>query len=350
MASQIPKYRRKKLSVLKDFHARLAVYLSALKVTAISTAGYSYRPLNRDRQEIRLLTLEPGYSEDIIRCTLSHAFLDECPIPQYETISYTCGDPALRSRIMLHDNPKSVPASSEVVLRRMRRPTARRVLWVDSICIDQENTAERGHQVGMMYEIYANTSSNLVWLGHDIGSTEQAIVSIRAVLNEMAKDYNGLGNLGTILCDDDAIGRFAETSLCLNENVITSLVRFFDSPWFSRLWVVQEVSLAAKSVCYRGKHRIPMLDVLRMARLLSARLSPLSHYPPRVYRYLIHAAYISDLADREHGYYWQFEQRRLEVPTFLTLLNGLSGFETVDPRDHIFALLGLRRQLSTSSD
>jgi hypothetical protein len=129
MSSQIPKSRRKELSVLKNSHARLTAYLSALKVTATSTAGYSYRPLNRDRKEIRLLTLEPGYRGTTIRCTLKHAFLDECPIPHYETISYTCGDPALRSRIMLHDIPTDVPTSSEVVLRRMRRPTARRVLW-----------------------------------------------------------------------------------------------------------------------------------------------------------------------------------------------------------------------------
>jgi hypothetical protein len=347
MSSQIPKSRRKELSVLKNSHARLTAYLSALKVTATSTAGYSYRPLNRDRKEIRLLTLEPGYRGTTIRCTLKHAFLDECPIPHYETISYTCGDPALRSRIMLHDIPTDVPTSSEVVLRRMRRPTARRVLWIDSICIDQENTAERGHQVGMMYEIYANTSRNLVWLGHDIESTQQAIVSISAVLIEMAKECNGLGNLGTILRDGDAIGHFAKTSLCLNERVIASLVRFYDSPWFSRLWIVQEVSLAAKSVCYRGKHSIPMLDVLRMARLISKKImSPLWHYPLRVYKCLKYASYICDLADREHGVYWQFQQET----TFLSLLVGMRELETVDPRDHIFALLGLWRQLSRSTD
>jgi hypothetical protein len=313
------------------------------------TARYAYRPLNKDRKEIRVLTLEPGHGDQIIRCTLSHAFLDECPIPHYETISYTCGDPALRSRIILHDNPTDVLASSAVVLRRMRRPTAQRVLWVDSICIDQENTAERGHQVGMMYEIYANTSRNLVWLGPDDEHTEQAIVCILAILNEMAKECNGVENLGTMLCDLEAMNRFSDKSLSLShtnhEKIIVSLVHFFDSPWFDRLWVVQEVSLAPKSMCYRGKHKIPILDILRVAHLIRMRMSS-SEYTPRDYRHIGHASFICKLVDREHGDYWQFE----EQTSFLGLLTLFRGFETSDPRDHIFALLGLWRQQSTSTD
>ena len=66
------------------------------------TARYQYRRLDRSRQEIRLLTLEPGSGTDMLRCTLEHTFLDIKPLPIYETISYVCGDAANKCPIILH--------------------------------------------------------------------------------------------------------------------------------------------------------------------------------------------------------------------------------------------------------
>jgi hypothetical protein len=343
-AMTVRSIRRKLSAVVKV--SRAASVLPTEELAAETAAEYLYRPLDTDRREIRLLTLEPGRGEEVIRCTLSHAFIDRDPIPHYETVSYTCGDPTLRSEIMLHDHATDVLASSEVVLRRMRLPTAQRVLWVDSICIDQANTGERGHQVGMMYEIYANTSRNLIWLGPDDEHTGQAIIRIKAVLNEMAKRCNGIESLGMILGDKDAYEQFSETSLSLShtnhEKSIAALVHFFDSPWFDRLWVVQEVSLAPESVCYRGKHEIPILDILRVAGLLNG-------YASGIQTQIGNASFMCRYVDREHGQYWLFEvfERRT---TFLSLLVSFSDFKTVDPRDRIFALLGLWRQLSTSTN
>jgi hypothetical protein len=79
---------------------------------------YRCCPLDKSRKEIRLLTLEPGTSDEILRCTLSHAYIDISPMLFYKTISYVCGDPALRSTIMLHGNDTDVLASSEIALRR----------------------------------------------------------------------------------------------------------------------------------------------------------------------------------------------------------------------------------------
>jgi hypothetical protein len=97
---------------------------------------------------------------------------------------------------MLHGHETDILASSEAVLRRMRLPASKRVLWLDSICIDQGDTLERGHQVGMMYEIYANTVRNLIWLGPDDGHTAQAIHEIKALLSEITTECGGLDQLG----------------------------------------------------------------------------------------------------------------------------------------------------------
>jgi hypothetical protein len=342
-STMVSNFRRTLRSNVK--RSRAASILPADEMTAEATSKYLYRPLNKDPKEIRLLILEPGHGNQIIRCRLSHTILDGCTMPRYETVSYVCGDPELRSKIMLHDHATYVLASSEVVLRRMRLPTAKRVLWVDSICIDQKNTAERGHQVGMMYEIYASTSRNLIWLGPDDGHTEQAISSIRAVLNEMVREYNGLETLGAILGTDAAVDQFSSTGLSLAnlDKICDSLVHFFSSPWFERLWVVQEVSLAPTSMCYRGEYEIPILDVLHVATSLGYKYRSISEYiAPRDMVSFDHAAAIFDLTDREHGWYWRSTKGMHN--SLLNLLGGVRGFKTVDPRDHVFAILGLWRQ------
>jgi hypothetical protein len=312
---------------------------SILSAAILAAEPYIYLPIDAWSKEIRLLTLEPGHGNEIIRCTLSHAFLDKYPIPHYETVSYTCGDPALRSEIILHGHPTSVLASSEVVLRRVRRPTAQSVLWIDSICIDQENTEERGQQVSKMYEIYAKTSRNLIWLGPDDGHTEQAVVSIRTVLDAMAQEYNGLENLGSILRDNQGNEQISSTGLSVInlDKILDSLVHFYNSPWFRRLWVLQEVSLAPTSICYRGSYEIPILDILRTASSLNYKLNGTSGYT-----HFAHVTKIFDFADKDHGYYWQSGKRT----TFLHLLDSVKTFETVNPRDHIFAILGLWHQKS----
>jgi hypothetical protein len=337
--------RRTLLSKVK--RSRAASILSADKTITETTSRYVYRPLNKHRKEIRLLTLEPGHGDQIIRCTLSHVFLDESPISHYETVSYVCGDPGLRSKIMLHDHVTDVLASSEVVLRRMRLPTTQRVLWVDSICIDQENTAERGHQVEIMYEIYVSTSRNLIWLGPDDGHTEQAIVSIKAVLDNMTQAYNGLDNLGSILRDQEAPERFSSTGLSLSnlDQICDSLEPLFSSPWFGRLWVVQEVSLAPTSVCYRGEYEIQILDILRVASSLNYKWYSISEYVAREINNLSQAAEMWCLADKEHGASWRY----VEHTSLLDLLDGLRDLKTEDPRDHVFGTLGLWRQLSISA-
>lgn len=153
---------------------------------SMGTSPYEYRSLDRSRNEIRLLTLEPGYGTRPLRCTLAHAFLDVTPLPLYETISYVCGNPARKSTTILHGHKVPVMATSEAALRRMRLRDKPRKLWIDSICINQDDKDERGHQVGLMYQIYTNTSRNLIWLGHYDNTLVESIAAMEAVLQEIA--------------------------------------------------------------------------------------------------------------------------------------------------------------------
>lgn len=207
------------------------------------TTRYQYRSLDRSRQEIRLLTLEPGSGTDIIRCTLKHAFLDATPPPLYENISYVCGDPSNKNTILLHGHETQAMETSEAALRRMRLPDKPRISWIDSICIDQNNTDERGHQVGIMRRIYGTTSQNLVWLGPYDNTIAESINAMEVMLQEVAIEARDYADFGKFSFENDRFPRFSKDRVS-NTVGCLALLRLLDNPWSTRLWIVQEASLA----------------------------------------------------------------------------------------------------------
>jgi hypothetical protein len=302
---------------------------------------YTYGQLDRHRKEVRLLLLAPGSGNSILTCKLEHAFIDQRPPPLYETISYVCGDPHAKSVIKLHDTEIQVLASSEAALRRMRQPTTERVLWIDAICINQEDTDERSHQVGMMYAIYKNTSRNLIWLGEDDGHTSKAISSIGKILDDIEAATQGPAELRDLLWDMNGLRQYSRTVLSFDFDD-SSLAQFFQSPWFFRLWVVQEASLAPCSVCHRGEFDIPLVSILRAASWI--RYKWLSLPEVTFQGGVPYAAAIFDSADEEHGFFHYFRG------SLASLLDNLTQFQTLDPRDHVFAILGLWQKHTGSTD
>lgn len=293
---------------------------------------YCYRQLDRDRKEIRLLLLEPGCETDIVRCALEHTFLDRFPARPYETISYVCGDPNVKNTIILHDVEVEVPANSEAVLRRMRLPTTKRVLWIDAICIAQDNIDERSHQVGMMYLVYTNTVRNLIWLGEDDGHTAKALESMRIILAEIDAETQGSTDLGGLLFDETGNHRYSRKDLpiALEDS---SLPQFFGSSWFSRLWVVQEASLAPSSVCHRGSLEVSLHRVLRVAIWVRYKRLTVPHNSFNINQ----AAAIFEFADKTYGTYARFPI----LQGMTNVLGQATNFYARDPRDHAFAILGL---------
>ena len=197
----------------------------------------SYCKLDLDGKEFRTLLLEAGEGEDRVCCELQHVSLQDYPKPQYETISYVWGDPAVRGTIFVHGRATDVPASTERVLKRFRNPVRDRVLWIDAVCINQADPVERGQQVAMMADIYANTFHGLIWLGEDDDRcAEKATGVFEAVIKHAGEETDGFRRYREIMHDKDGIERYAPTlgSLDLDYGPMLS---FLSSPWFRRLWV-----------------------------------------------------------------------------------------------------------------
>lgn len=126
-----------------------------------------YSTLKLERNQTRLLVVEPGRWSEAIICSLEILSLDSSY--DYEALSYVWGDPV--DTIPIHVNGCHLDAARNLfcALRRLRRSSGPRKVWVDAISINQDDLDERGAQVNMMREIYSKASV-LVYLGESLAT------------------------------------------------------------------------------------------------------------------------------------------------------------------------------------
>ena len=141
-----------------------------------------FTPLRAAEREIRLLAIHPGTADQPVQCSLLYtSLLDEHPLP-FETVSYCWGDIARRAIIHVEGARLDVAASAAEALRRFRRNSSSRILWLDAVCINQHNLEEKGRQVAFMGEVYHKALRNLIWLGQDDVTTGEALDIIQQLL------------------------------------------------------------------------------------------------------------------------------------------------------------------------
>lgn len=199
-----------------------------------------YKALDPRKQEIRLLSLHPGKANDLLVCTFKHTSVDSKHHISFETVSYCWGRDPGKAVIELDQVPVQVTRSAARVLHRMRYPDRCRILWVDAICINQDDVDEKNHQVAMMGTIYGKTARNLVWLGEDHGYAEEVATALEVVMTNLRKEtvhcYNLFYLAHTRTGNRDLLRN--GTSLCpRTRKCLPVLEALYSSPWFGRLWV-----------------------------------------------------------------------------------------------------------------
>jgi hypothetical protein len=124
----------------------------------------SYNTLAESCKEIRLLSLLPGRWDDPITCNLVTISLNVTH-PPFETLSYVWQGVVETNTVVVDGTTCRVTGNLFLALRRLRKPAGTRLLWADGLCIDQNSTSERSHQVGLMGEIYKSCDRVYIWLG-----------------------------------------------------------------------------------------------------------------------------------------------------------------------------------------
>ncbi|KAL7920220.1 heterokaryon incompatibility domain-containing protein [Trichoderma austrokoningii] len=138
-------------------------------------------------KNFRLLKILPGKYEEPLYCTISECQLQNSSA--YEALSYAWGvSGALdesRPTMSLNEQEFIISSTLEQALRRLRRLDTARVMWIDRICINQDNTDERNTQVAIMPDIYRGALRVIAWIGEQSYDSGRAL----AFLKEMAMHH-----------------------------------------------------------------------------------------------------------------------------------------------------------------
>jgi hypothetical protein len=150
-----PKYWRSKTATVEKYPENPAIGPSRSSRGPPSLTSPSlYRPLDFDSFEIRLLKLHRGPSSDYVTVSLEYASLINPP--EYTALSYCWGDPTKTKKIKVENwGDVEVTINLEQALRNLRHLDEvgdsghgkGKMLWVDALCINQQDSVERSHQV-----------------------------------------------------------------------------------------------------------------------------------------------------------------------------------------------------------
>jgi hypothetical protein len=180
---------------------------------------YHYSSLSLEPDNIRLLRLMPHENESTERTEIQ-CELFEYPLQDpgkgthlYEALSYAWGGSDKPRSISINNQNLAVTDNLHAALLRLRDSSLERILWVDAICINQENLKEQGQQVQLMAKIYSKATRVLVWLGETADNSDIALERIRiAAENESLYSLN-------------------------DETIQQAILALLQRPWFRRIWV-----------------------------------------------------------------------------------------------------------------
>ncbi|KAF1968779.1 HET-domain-containing protein [Bimuria novae-zelandiae CBS 107.79] len=285
-----------------------------------------HRSLPATPTAFRVVILEAGRFDDKIVCRLRVA--DLCVEHTYEALSYVWGDPKETETIHVDGMPFKATTNLVLALRHLRLQDASRVLWVDAICINQKSKPERNHQVKRMIEIYKRATRTLVWLGQSMANGENGASMVQSNLVWAARLPQS-----TEPPDDETHSELRDFLHAYN---------LADLPWFSRVWVLQELAVSRDVTLMYGGASFSW-DVFVKGLSAIGNHENATHCIRTLNRWhesRIKAAkfcreYHQDEVLRSH-----FLENNISKRLF-SLLLASNGLGATDPRDKIFALLGL---------
>jgi hypothetical protein len=222
--------------------------------------------------EIRLLVLGPGSFQDPIRGQLHQVSLGAQP--SYEALSYVWGDDNDCPTMTLDRSSFPITKNLECALRHLRSKQSARVLWVDAICIDQNDHNERSKQVAMMGEIYNKAVAVCAWLG-EASDADNCVFDVLQEFQARKREtlipahFDAAEQLHCyrqLFCGifQNRAGHLPERSslddAALYEE-INWLRPLFDRCYWRRVWIVQELILAKSVIVCCGDKSISFDDI-----------------------------------------------------------------------------------------
>jgi hypothetical protein len=301
------------------------------------------------------------------------------PFQRFAALSYVWGSTENPACITIDQKKFWVTRNLFNALKAMRRPDVAISLWIDGLCINQDNFEEKKVQIGLMRRIYRQAhkvtayvpqtpedAENLCQLMQEILRTnvkcteiiEAGIIPEQVIPEEDEEDTeeSADGKRSAVRFVTRPIP-LTPTGTCLEDHGLPSeddLIwgawrRFFASPYFRRIWILQEYALGSKLHYRLSEHHqfegdiilVVMNAVESRSRLLNA------HYLGRGEDGQLTRCALLGWS----GLYQMIQQRvfirqdiygRNQLPNrLIDKLDKALSFDSTDPRDKIYALLGL---------
>lgn len=217
--------------------------------------------------------------------------------PKYTGISY-CWDQPSTQKLTIHINsrPYQIQPTVHAILRTMREPVSPTHVWIDSICINQSDDAEKALQVQLMRLIYENADYVAGWLrgpsNPDPGSRYETswrdLKDFWAPRRSNSFEYRAREMLGRINSTMYIQQDFDFASTLWNRNADTSsttvaqslpgsqedwaaLQTLITNPYFTRVWIIQEVVVARRVILHYGGQIIPWELFARAMTILASQ-------------------------------------------------------------------------------
>lgn len=275
------------------------------------------RPLEPDY--IRLLYIEAGARSSPIRTRLNHVSKDS--LPAYDALSYSWGPEDGGFPIICDRQQRLVRKNLFEALPFLRLADRERVIWIDALCINQEDNEEKTKQMPLMKLIYERASQVIIWLGTDPKADKGGFDMLKrfnlAIEMNSTYQYNLERNM------EDGLLPPPMSPLW------TALVKLFRREWFFRVWVIQEAVSAKEVFVVCGDLSVSWQHIVQVSRACR-ETALLGGYNMESPVRGTHSAAVIDLLRKGN------EEANLMKLLILTRCYGAS-----DPRDKVFALLGI---------
>jgi hypothetical protein len=329
-----------------------------------------YRPLNTKNREIRLVEILDT-PDGSVCCQLSTvAFTNPATKPQYSALSYVWGDASDTENITV--NGKTVPVTKNlaVALRHVKehwafefpdRDRSSFRIWVDALCINQQDLEERNQQVQAMRYLYPLADIVLAWICGEDEQVPLAFETIELLDDLFVNPEHSEQEIVTLawlkrersLCQDD---NHDLPSLEISRNHRwESLRHLFDLPYWDRVWIFQEIVLAHRLICVCPSKRLDA-QILNDVTYLMVKMRNIVQKDSLARPSFLSKACWSAIT---HPFInWVVIERIDVISDRLMGPSGYIGgpassiaaiqlsefgrcFRATDPKDHIYGLLGL---------
>jgi Heterokaryon incompatibility protein (HET) len=300
----------------------------SLKTSECSLPEYIYQPLLP--QQIRLVHVTKESSDlSIVHTNISSA-------PPYTAVSYTWNHESPEKYFLIDGSRLKVIPNIVTALPHLTRNTNTNYLWIDGICINQEDEAEKEVQIPLMGDIYTLCSSCLIWLGDSTPYAEIALDSIP----RLAKTLQG-GEDASKVWEMEGISVRSEN--VLETPLWKGLVDIFSRPWFKRVWTFQEGVLPPKILFLWGSRIVPLDDIENVAFPLLDHLTALQNSFPNA-GVGKNALFVGFLKLARISRFRKSRQETQKALDTLRLLYFTNCWSVSNKMDKIYGVLGLTDQ------